>query len=171
MMSAARWSSRMRTAGRLSRTSGLSMAELRMSPASPPVQHTRTVWTPSAWYLAIEPAPLDDSSSGWACTVRMHRGSRMAVNATRVPRQKGQPNPAGCDLPLLYFFFLVTTGFFAGAGVCLGTALGATLGATLGAGTAMNSSATHMALLATTTPTPTLLYRGSTMVSKWWGLS
>src|SRR5438067_3206836 len=96
MMAAARSSSRFRTAGRFSRTSGLSMAELRMSPASPPVQHTRTVWTPSAWYLAIEPAPLDDSSSGWACTVRMHRGSRMAVNATRLTGQNGR-----CDLLLL----------------------------------------------------------------------
>ncbi len=37
-----RWSSAMRTSGRLSRTSGVSTAGLRMSPASPPVQHTST---------------------------------------------------------------------------------------------------------------------------------
>ena len=56
-------------------TSGRSMAGFRMSPSSPPVQHTSTVRTPSAWYLATVPAPLDDSSSGWACTARRQRGS------------------------------------------------------------------------------------------------
>src|SRR5688500_13207769 len=65
----------MRTACRLSRTSGLSMAGLRMSPSSPPVQQTSTVRTPSAWYLATVPAPFDDSSSGWAWTVRRQRRS------------------------------------------------------------------------------------------------
>ena len=31
------------------RTSGVSMAGFKMSPSSPPVQHTSTVCTPSAW--------------------------------------------------------------------------------------------------------------------------
>ena len=39
------------------------------SPSSPPVQQTSTVCTPSAWYVATVAAPLDASSSGWACTV------------------------------------------------------------------------------------------------------
>ena len=42
-------SSAMRTSWRCSRTSGVSMAGLRMSPSSPPVQHTSTERTPSAW--------------------------------------------------------------------------------------------------------------------------
>src|SRR3954452_795661 len=49
-------------------TSSVSIAGLRMSPASPPVQHTSTHHAPSSWYLATVPAPFDDSSSGWACT-------------------------------------------------------------------------------------------------------
>src|SRR3954469_22923691 len=130
MIAAARSSSRLRTAGRFSRTSGLSMAELRMSPASPPVQHTRTVWTPSAWYLAIEPAPLDDSSSGWACTVRMHRGSRMR---SRYPPCWDKTGGGATSSP---YFFLAVVAFFTGAGGAFGptlvvVALGA---AALGAG-------------------------------------
>src|SRR5439155_27364544 len=79
------------------------------------------------------------------------QGLAHGVTLPEWPRQKGQPKPAGAA----YFFFLVTTGFFAGGGAGLGAGFGATLGAGLGAGPAMNSSATHMALLATTTPTPT----------------
>src|SRR3954470_1019247 len=77
MISVARASSSMRTAGRLSFTSGLSIAGLRMSPAAPSVAQTRTVCTPSDAYRAIVPAPFDDSSSGWACTARTHRRSDM----------------------------------------------------------------------------------------------
>jgi glyoxylase-like metal-dependent hydrolase (beta-lactamase superfamily II) len=44
------------------------MAGFRISPSSPPVQHTRTLRTPSAWYFATVEAPLEDSSSGCACT-------------------------------------------------------------------------------------------------------
>src|SRR3954454_47956 len=75
IMSVARASSSMRTPGRFCFTSGLSIARLRMSPAAPSVAQTRTVCTPSAAYRAIVPAPLDDSSSGWACTARTHRRS------------------------------------------------------------------------------------------------
>ena len=39
------------------------------SPSSPPVQHTNTVCTPWALYIAMVGAPFDASSSGWACTV------------------------------------------------------------------------------------------------------
>src|SRR5688572_7306366 len=73
MTLAARSSSSIRTACRLARTSSRSIAGLRMSPSSPPVQHTRTVRTPWSWYLATVPAPFDDSSSGWAWTVRRQR--------------------------------------------------------------------------------------------------
>src|SRR5690242_10715947 len=69
-------SSAMRTSNRLARVSGVSTAGLRMSPASPPVQHTSTLCTPSAAYLAVVPAPFDASSSGCACTwSRQRRGS------------------------------------------------------------------------------------------------
>ena len=50
------------------------MAGLRMSPSSPPVQHTSTVRTPScvvAW--PPWPGPFEASSSGWAWTVSRHR--------------------------------------------------------------------------------------------------
>src|SRR5262249_16742155 len=47
---------------------GCSTAGLRMSPASPPVQQTSTLCTPSAAYFAVVPAPFDPSSSGCACT-------------------------------------------------------------------------------------------------------
>src|SRR4051812_45762423 len=68
------WSSSIRTSCRGARTSGVSTAGLRMSPSSPPVQHTRTPRMPSAAYLATVPAPLDASSSGWACTDRRLSG-------------------------------------------------------------------------------------------------
>ena len=67
-------SSAMRTSARLSRTSGVSAAGLRMSPASPPVQHASTQRMPSAVYLATVPAPFDASSSGCACTASRHNG-------------------------------------------------------------------------------------------------
>src|SRR5947207_14685065 len=46
-----------------------------MSPASPPVQQTRTLRTPSAAYFAVVPAPFEASSSGWAWTWSRHRRS------------------------------------------------------------------------------------------------
>src|SRR6516162_660252 len=57
MMSVAALSSAIRTAPMSARTSGVSMAGLRMSPSSPPVAVTNTVCTPSAWYLATCGAP------------------------------------------------------------------------------------------------------------------
>ena len=51
-------SSAMRTSWRLSRTSGVSAAGLRMSPASPPVQHTSTPRTPSSAYSATRARAL-----------------------------------------------------------------------------------------------------------------
>src|SRR5438067_381832 len=80
MSSVDRSSSSMRISCSRSRTSGLSMAGLRMSPASPPVQHTSTVRTPWSRYLCTVPAPFDASSSGWAWTVS--RQSRSAITTT-----------------------------------------------------------------------------------------
>src|SRR5512141_844463 len=54
---------------------GCCTAGFRMSPASPPVQHTSTLCTPSAASLAVVPAPFDASSSGWACTCKRVRRS------------------------------------------------------------------------------------------------
>ena len=68
MMRTASSSSRRRTAARSARTSSESASGFRMSPASPPVHVTSTVRTPSAPYRAMVAAPLDASSSGWACT-------------------------------------------------------------------------------------------------------
>ena len=51
-----------------SRMSGRSIFGLRIEPRSPPVQVATWTSTPSATYLAVEAAPLLDSSSGWACT-------------------------------------------------------------------------------------------------------
>src|SRR5262245_38210783 len=83
MIWAARSSSPRRTAAMSAAISGLSMAGLRMSPASPPVQVTSTVRTPSAWYRATVPGPFEASSSGWACTVmRQRRESGIAGHAT-----------------------------------------------------------------------------------------
>src|SRR5688572_6864725 len=112
---AARSSSICRTFGSSARTSSRSIAGLRMSPSSPPVQHTSTVRTPWAWYLATVPAPLDDSSSGWAWTVSRQRvgsgtgrgypdprspprGSAVAVPVVttgRGPRPAASEPPAG----------------------------------------------------------------------------
>ncbi len=49
MMSVAALSSAIRIRPMSARTSGVSMAGFKMSPSSPPVQHTSTVRTPSAW--------------------------------------------------------------------------------------------------------------------------
>src|ERR1700704_5196463 len=57
------------------------MAGLRMSPASPPVQHTSTARAPSSWYLRTEAGPLDASSSGWACTVSRRNWSTRPTQA------------------------------------------------------------------------------------------
>src|SRR5512141_37211 len=62
---------------------GCCTAGFRMSPASPPVQHTKTLCTPSAAYLAVVPAPFDASSSGWAWTWR--RLSRSAFTRATLP--------------------------------------------------------------------------------------
>ena len=79
------------------RTSGVSIAGLRMSPASPPVQHTSTVWTPSSWYRATVALPFDASSSGCACTVRTASGLPVAVDgpiaAARDDRDRREPSP------------------------------------------------------------------------------
>src|SRR5580765_3532897 len=76
----------MRTSKRLARISGVSTAGLRMSPASPPVQQTSTLCTPSAAYLAVVPAPFDASSSGCACTWskqrRLDRGTNRKLVET-----------------------------------------------------------------------------------------
>src|SRR4051812_35586868 len=84
-------SSAMRTSWRLARTSGVSTAGFRMSPASPPVQHTSTLRTPSAAYLAVVPAPFDASSSGCACT-----WSRQSCSRSGTDRSLGRtPTGAG----------------------------------------------------------------------------
>ncbi len=44
------------------------MAGLRISPSSPPVQQTRTQWTPSAWYLAT----VDSTLGGLVVGVGVH---------------------------------------------------------------------------------------------------
>ena len=62
---------------------GCSTAGFKMSPASPPVQHTSTLCTPSAAYLAVVPAPFDASSSGWAWTCS--RLSRSSVTRGTLP--------------------------------------------------------------------------------------
>ena len=72
------------------RTSGESRAGFKMSPSSPPVQQTRTVRTPSAWYLATVPGPFEASSSGWACTVRRHSG---VGHDHTVPGRRRRPAP------------------------------------------------------------------------------
>ncbi|MBS1265955.1 MAG: hypothetical protein MAG471_01819 [Acidimicrobiaceae bacterium] len=57
------------TSTRFSLTSGVSITGLRMSPTSPPVQHTSTQCTPPAWHEATVAAPLEASSSGCAWMV------------------------------------------------------------------------------------------------------
>ena len=49
---------------------GVSIAGFRMSPASPPVQHTSTSRDALGGVRAIVGAPLDASSSGWAWTCK-----------------------------------------------------------------------------------------------------
>ena len=60
-------SSARRTACRSAWISGVSAAGLRISPSSPPVQHTRAERMPSAPCQRAAPAPFDASSSGCAC--------------------------------------------------------------------------------------------------------
>src|SRR5262245_38478821 len=67
-MSRARSISWRRISVMFSSTSGRSIFGLRMEPRSPPVQVATCTSTPSATYLAVEAAPLLDSSSGWAWT-------------------------------------------------------------------------------------------------------
>ncbi len=67
--SAAASSSARRTAGRSASISGRRIDSLRMSPASPPVQVTSRACPPRSASRRTVPAPLDDSSSGCACTV------------------------------------------------------------------------------------------------------
>src|SRR6266852_3428733 len=62
---------------------GCSTAGFKMSPASPPVQQTSTLCTPSAAYFAVVPAPFDASSSGWAWT--WSRLSRSSVTRGTLP--------------------------------------------------------------------------------------
>src|SRR5688500_4271903 len=52
----------------LSMMPGWSKLGLSTSPRSPPVHVATWTSTPSATYLAVDAAPLLDSSSGWACT-------------------------------------------------------------------------------------------------------
>src|SRR3954453_18548910 len=63
-----------RTDGRSALTSAVSAAGLRISPSSPPVQHTSAARMPSAAYRATVPGPFDASSSGCACTDTRHNG-------------------------------------------------------------------------------------------------
>src|SRR5712675_1138608 len=85
----------MRTSWRFARTSGVSTAGFKMSPASPPVQHTRTLCTPSAAYLAVVPAPFEASSSGWAWT--WSRASRSSVTPGTLPRAFEREDLHGSD--------------------------------------------------------------------------
>src|SRR6476619_592886 len=77
----------MRTSKRFARTSGVSTAGLRMSPASPPVQHTSTLRTPSAAYFAVVPAPFEASSSGCACTWSRQRRSESGTHGKLVQQE------------------------------------------------------------------------------------
>ena len=67
-MSRARSISWRRTSVMFARMSGRSIFGFRIEPRSPPVQVATCTSTPSATYLAVDAAPLLDSSSGWACT-------------------------------------------------------------------------------------------------------
>src|SRR3954453_20726415 len=100
----------MRTSCRFARTSGVSTAGLRMSPSSPPVQHTRTAPIPSAAYLATVADPFDASSSGCAWTDRRRRGGveSVIVRATLSglvaipdPQRPGRDPPDVTDLAVL----------------------------------------------------------------------
>ena len=67
-MSRARSISWRRISVMFARISGRSIFGFRIDPRSPPVQVTTCTSTPSATYIAVDAAPLLDSSSGWACT-------------------------------------------------------------------------------------------------------
>ena len=63
------------------------------SPSSPPVQHTSTVCTPWALYIASVGAPFEASSSGWAWTVSRQSRSFTTVNAIeRNPQRRLAPS-------------------------------------------------------------------------------
>jgi len=66
-----------------SHTSGRSIFGFNTEPRSPPVQVATATRTPSATYLAVVAAPLDDSSSGWACTWRSRNRSPSAACAEK----------------------------------------------------------------------------------------
>ena len=66
MQAALACSSWARIAARFATTAGESIALFSTSPASPPVQDTRTVRTPAAAYFATVALPLEASSSGCA---------------------------------------------------------------------------------------------------------
>src|SRR6516225_11867512 len=72
-----------RIRGRLARTSGRSIALLRISPRSPPVRVATMTSAPERTYRTIVAAPLLDSSSGCACT------------ASRRSPAYGKPDVAG----------------------------------------------------------------------------
>src|SRR3954454_6702773 len=56
-------------------TAGGSILGSRSEPRSPPVQVATWTSTPCATYIAVDAAPLLDSSSGWACTCIRRRPS------------------------------------------------------------------------------------------------
>src|SRR5262245_40596610 len=87
-MSRARSISWRRISVMLASTSGRSIFGLRMEPRSPPVQVATWTSTPSATYLAVEAAPLLDSSSGWAWTC-ISRSPARGLDVTRLS--------LGCD--------------------------------------------------------------------------
>ena len=62
-----------------------------MSPSSPPVQQTSTVFIPAAWALATVPGPFDASSSGWAWTVMRQR--RSSFGTLKRYRRTPVPSP------------------------------------------------------------------------------
>src|ERR1700693_3895432 len=79
---------------------GCSTAGFKMSPASPPVQHTSTLCTPSAAYFAVVPAPFDASSSGCACTCSRLR--RSSVTRRTLPAALEREDLDGADAAQLH---------------------------------------------------------------------
>ena len=75
------------------RFSGVSRREFRIVPRSPPVHVATITRTPSATYLAVVAAPLEDSSSGWAWTWSSRSASDpcMAGIVARQPRREAAP--------------------------------------------------------------------------------
>src|SRR5262249_23132438 len=58
-------------------------------------QHTSTLCTPSAEYFAVVPAPLEASSSGWACTCSRVR--RSSVTRSTLPAAFERPDLCRAD--------------------------------------------------------------------------